>query len=118
MCVIMIKLRFTLLNDLQVRIRQQTSYYVLYQCCAKRIFLKLLSCLNFSSTSHNASSSSPDASGSSPDASGSSPGDSGSCPNVSGSCPDTSGSSHGASGRTPEAAGVSRAKSVSELLKI
>ena len=87
-------------------------------CCAKRIFLKLLSCLNFSSTSHNASSSSPDASGSSPDASGSSPGDSGSCPNVSGSCPDTSGSSHGASGRTPEAAGVSRAKSVSELLKI
>ena len=111
MCVIMIKLRFTLLNDLQVRIRQQTSYYVLYQCCAKRIFLKLLSCLNFSSTSHNASSSSPDASGSSP-------GDSGSCPNVSGSCPDTSGSSHGASGRTPEAAGVSRAKSVSELLKI
>ena len=111
MCVIMIKLRFTLLNDLQVRIRQQTSYYVLYQCCAKRIFLKLLSCLNFSSTSHNASSSSPDASGSSP-------GDSGSCPNVSGSCPDTSGSSHGASGRTPEAAAVSRAKSVSELLKI
>ena len=111
MCVIMIKLRFTLLNDLQVRIRQQTSYHVLYQSCAKRIFLKLLSCLNFSSTSHNASSSSPDASGSSP-------GDSGSCPNVSGSCPDTSGSSHGASGRTPEAAGVSRAKSVSELLKI